>query len=173
MTAVQGGASKIGTVAVEAMHAADWDQVARIYAEGISTGHATFETSVPGWAAWDTSHLREHRFVARRGGEVAGWIAVSAVSSRCAYEGVVEDSVYVSERARGAGIGRMLLERLIESTEAAGIWTIETGIFPENVASLALHESCGFRRVGVRERLGRLEGRWRDVVLLERRSVRI
>jgi phosphinothricin acetyltransferase len=173
VTALGGHAPRARSVTVDAMQPADWDAVARIYAEGLGTGHATFETSVPGWAAWDASHLPEHRFVARSGDAVMGWIAVSPVSSRCVYEGVVEESVYVAERARGAGIGRLLLERLIESTESAGIWTIETGIFPENLASLALHESCGFHRVGVRERLGRLDGRWRDVVLLERRSALI
>ena len=156
-------------VRIEPMQSTDWPAVAAIYKEGLDTGHATFETTVPGWESWDAAHLREHRLVARLDGEVVGWVAASPVSTRCVYGGVVEHSVYVAQRARGNGVGRRLLQALIESTEAAGIWTIESGIFPENVASLALHESCGFRRVGIRERLGEHHGRWRDVVLLERR----
>ena len=148
-----------------------WPEVARIYAEGIATGNATFETGVPPWEAWDRSHLPAHRFVAVDGdGRVVGWVAVSPVSDRCAYEGVVENSVYVDSSAQGRGVGRRLLEALVESTEAAGIWTIQTGIFPENEASVAVHERVGFRVVGRRERLGRLAGTWRDVLLLERRS---
>jgi phosphinothricin acetyltransferase len=146
---------------------ADWPAVAAIYAEGIATGNATFQTEVPSWEAWDGSHLPE-RLVAEEGGEVLGWAALSRVSDRCCYAGVAEGSVYVSERGRG--IGRVLLSELVARSEHAGIWTIQTGIFPENQASLRLHEGCGFRRVGVRERLGRLDGVWRDVVLLERRS---
>jgi len=157
---------------VRPMNAGDWPAVRTIYEEGIASGDATFETGVPSWEEWDRSHLREHRFVARRGGEVIGWVAASPVSSRCVYSGVVEHSVYVAQQARGQGVGRVLLQALIESTEAAGIWTIESGVFPENAASLALHEACGFRRVGIRERLGIHHGRWRDVVLLERRSGR-
>jgi phosphinothricin acetyltransferase len=156
-------------VGIEPMRAADWPAVAAIYAEGIATGHATFETEVPSWDDWDAAHLPEHRLIARLESDVVGWVAASAVSTRCVYGGVVEHSVYVAARARGHGIGRRLLIAFIASTEAAGIWTIESGIFPENVASLALHESCGFRRVGIRERIGQHHGRWRDVVLLERR----
>lgn len=148
----------------------DWPAVSAIYAEGIATGDATFETAVPSWDAWNAAHLAEHRFVATSDGEVVGWVAAIPVSSRCVYEGVVEHSVYVAAAARGRGVGRTLLEAFIASTEAAGIWTIESGIFPENVASLRLHERCGFRRVGTRERLGEHNGRWRDVVLVERRS---
>jgi phosphinothricin acetyltransferase len=147
-----------------------WPDAARIYAEGIATGNATFETDVPPFERWDTGHLPEHRFVAVRDGDVVGWAAVSPVSDRCVYGGVVENSVYVDERARGTGVGRALLEHLIRSTESAGIWTIQTGIFPENVASIALHERVGFEVVGRRKRLGRLNGVWRDVLLLERRS---
>ena len=147
-----------------------WPEVARIYAEGIATGDATFETEVPGWVRWDSSHLAEHRFVALHDGDVVGWVAVGPVSDRCAYGGVVENSVYVGESARGLGVGRLLLERLVASTEAAGIWTIQTGIFPENEASLRLHERVGFELVGRRRRLGKLHGVWRDVLLLERRS---
>jgi phosphinothricin acetyltransferase len=150
-----------------AEHAPD---VLAIYAEGIATGDATFETEAPTWAAFDAARLPAHRLVAVSDGTVLGWTAVSAVSSRCVYAGVVEHSVYVAQRARGRGVGRALLEALIASTEAAGIWTIESGVFPENVASLALHRRVGFRVVGTQERVGQHFGRWRDVVLLERRS---
>jgi L-amino acid N-acyltransferase YncA len=152
------------------MTAADWPAVAAIYAAGIATGDATFETEVPSWQRWDAAHLTEHRLVVVDGAGVLGWAAVGPVSERCAYGGVVEDSIYLTEQARGRGIGRALLTALVESTERAGIWTVQTGIFPENVASLALHRAVGFREVGIRERIGQLHGRWRDVVLLERRS---
>jgi len=155
---------------VRAMTAGDWPAVRAIYEEGIASGDATFETAVPTWEEWDRTRLPDHRFVATRGEQILGWVAASPVSSRCVYSGVVEHSVYVAQDARGQGIGRVLLQALIESTEAAGIWTIESGVFPENSVSLALHEACGFRRVGVRERLGVHHGRWRDVILLERRS---
>jgi L-amino acid N-acyltransferase YncA len=157
-------------VAVRAMRADDWPAVAEIYAAGIATGDATFETDVPTWDRWDAGHLPGHRLVAELDGHVVGWAAVAPVSGRCVYAGVVEDSVYVAEAARGRRVGRRLLAALAESTENAGIWTIQTGIFPENEGSLALHRAAGFRVVGVRERLGQLHGRWRDVVLLERRS---
>jgi L-amino acid N-acyltransferase YncA len=146
-----------------------WPDVARIYAEGIATGHATFETEVPAWEAWDEAHLDELRLVALEDGEVAGWTALSPVSGRCVYAGVAEESVYVSEAARGNGVGKALLEELIRRSEQAGIWTIQTGIFPENAVSLALHEKVGFRVIGVRERIGQHNGVWRDVVFLERR----
>jgi len=152
------------------LRAEHWPAVARIYADGIATGNATFETKVPNWEGWHASHLPEHRFVALVDGRVVGWVAVSPVSDRCAYGGVVENSVYVDADARGNGVGRALLERLIESTERAGVWTIQTGIFPENEASIRLHERGGF---GVRKRLGKLNGVWRDVVLLERRSDKV
>jgi L-amino acid N-acyltransferase YncA/2-polyprenyl-3-methyl-5-hydroxy-6-metoxy-1,4-benzoquinol methylase len=155
---------------VRTMRPADWPAVAAIYAEGISTGDATFETDVPSWERWDGAHLPGHRLVAELDGQVVGWTAVSPVSGRCAYAGVVEHSVYVAGTARGRGVGRLLLAALAGSTEQAGIWTIQTGVFPENEVSLALHRSAGFREVGVRERPGQLRGRWRDVVLLERRS---
>ena len=147
-----------------------WPAVAQIYADGIATGNATFETEVPSWEGWDEAHLPEHRFVALRGDEVVGWVAVGRVSDRCVYGGVVENSVYVDADSRGQGVGRLLLERLIASTEAAGIWTIQTGIFPENEASVVLHQRAGFEIVGRRKRLGKLHGAWRDVLLLERRS---
>jgi phosphinothricin acetyltransferase len=148
----------------------DWPEVARIYAEGIATRNATFETELPGWEDWDRAHLREHRLVAETDGELVGWIALTPVSGRCCYAGVAEISAYVAETARGHGVGTTLLERVIESTERAGIWTLETGVFPENEPSLALLERFGFREVGVRERIGQLDGVWRDVVFLERRS---
>jgi L-amino acid N-acyltransferase YncA len=148
----------------------DWPEVVRIYEQGIRTGNATFETAAPPWETWDAGHLPEHRLVAVDGGRVVGWAAVSPVSDRCCYAGVVEHSVYVSEAARGRGVGRALLQALIASTERAGIWTLQSGVFPENEASVALHLACGFRVVGVRERLGRVHGAWRDVLLLERRS---
>jgi phosphinothricin acetyltransferase len=157
---------------IEPMAAADAGTVLAIYQAGLDTGQASFETRAPDWAAFDAARLADHRYVARERstGQVLGWVAVSAVSSRCVYAGVVEHSVYVASGARGQGVGTALLRALIRSTERAGIWTIESGIFPENAASLRLHQSMGFRMVGTRERLGRHHGRWRDVVLLERRS---
>ena len=160
-------------ITVEALTAGDWPAVSAIYADGIATRGATFETEVPSWDAWDAAHLDAHRLVARSDGGVLGWAALSAYSDRCAYTGVAEVSVYVAEGARGRGVGRTLLEALIESAEAAGIWTLQAGVFPENLASLNLHRACGFRVVGVRERIGQLDGEWRDVVLLERRSKEI
>jgi L-amino acid N-acyltransferase YncA len=144
--------------------------VARIYAEGIASGHATFETDVPSWEHWDAGHLPGQRLVALRDGDVVGWAALAPVSRRDVYSGVTEASVYVARDARGEGVGRRLLEALVARAEAAGIWTIQAGIFPENEASVRLHERVGFRVVGVRERLGKHRGAWRDVLLLERRS---
>jgi L-amino acid N-acyltransferase YncA len=154
------------------------DAVLAIYREGIEDGDATFETEAPEWPAFEATHLPQHRFVAvATDGSVRGWVAVSSVSERCVYAGVVEHSVYVARAARGRGVGRALLAALIDSTEAAGIWTIQSGVFPENEASIALHRAAGFREVGRRERLGQHVvggiARWRDVVLLERRSPRI
>jgi L-amino acid N-acyltransferase YncA len=147
------------------------EAVLEIYRLGIATGHATFETEAPDWARFTGTRLPGHRFVALDpAGGVLGWVACGPVSDRCVYSGVVEHSVYVHPGARGRGIGRALLDALIVSTERAGIWTIQSGIFPENTASLALHASCGFRTVGTRERVGRHHGVWRDVILLERRS---
>jgi phosphinothricin acetyltransferase len=158
------------TLELDAMRPDDWPAVRAIYEAGIATGNATFETAAPGWPAWDAAHLAEHRLVARIDGRVAGWTALAPVSDRCAYAGVAEDSIYVAPEAQGQGVGRALLAAVVASAEQAGIWTVQTGIFPENQASIRLHEACGFRVVGVRERFGRLHGRWRDVVLLERRS---
>jgi L-amino acid N-acyltransferase YncA len=147
------------------------EQVLDIYRLGIATGNATFETEPPAWEQFTAGRLPQHRFVALdRAGAVRGWIACSAVSDRCVYVGVVEHSVYVHPEAHGQGIGRALLGALITSTEAAGLWTIQSGVFPENTASLALHAACGFRTVGTRERVGRHHGTWRDVILIERRS---
>ena len=148
----------------------DWPGVARIFEAGIKTGDATFETEVPRWEAWDAAHLGRHRLVADRDGAVLGWAALSPVSERCCYAGVAEVSVYVAPEAQGQGVGRALLERLVADSEADGIWTLQAGIFPENLASVGLHGRCGFRVVGRRERLGQLRGEWRDVLLLERRA---
>jgi phosphinothricin acetyltransferase len=149
----------------------DWNAVRRIHAEGIATGLATFETGPP--AAWEDrneGHLADCRIAAREAGELLGWAALSPVSSRCCYGGVAEVSVYVAEEARGRGVGRALLEGLVTESEAAGLWTLQAGIFADNAASLALHARCGFRTVGLRERLGQASGEWKDVLLLERRS---
>jgi L-amino acid N-acyltransferase YncA len=155
---------------VEPMRPDDWPAVRAIYLEGIATGNATFEQTPPAWETWNAGHLPTARIVARLDGDLLGWAALSGVSSRCVYAGVAEVSVYVAERARGRGVGSKLMARLIADSEAQGIWTLQAGIFPENVASIALHERAGFRVVGHRERLGQMKGRWRDVVLLERRS---
>jgi L-amino acid N-acyltransferase YncA len=158
-------------ITIAAMTAEHAQVVLDIYRLGIATGQATFETEAPTWTEFTATRLPRHRFVALdQTGRVLGWIACSPVSDRCVYAGVVEHSVYVHPDAQGRGVGRALLAALIASTEEAGIWTIQSGIFPENTASLRLHTSCGFRAVGVRERLGRHHGVWRDVTLLERRS---
>jgi len=156
---------------VRAMRASDADAVLTIYQAGLDSGEASFEVTAPDWDGFDTSRLPDHRHVAvGADGRIVGWIAASAVSRRAVYAGVVEHSVYVDPAARGHGVGGVLLAALIASTEAAGIWTIQSAIFPENTASLALHARAGFRVVGVRERIARHHGRWRDVVLIERRS---
>jgi len=160
-------------VELRQLEEADWDAVADIYWDGTRDGLATFETAIPSWEEWSAAHPPELRLVAEAGFAVAGWIAAAPVSTQRAYRGVVEHSVYVATDWRRKGIGRLLLEVLIERTEAAGIWTIQTSVFPENRASLALHRGCGFREVGVRERIGKRDGLWRDTVLLERRSPRI
>jgi L-amino acid N-acyltransferase YncA len=157
---------------IDVMRDEDWEQVRAIYLEGIATGQATFETDAPSWEHWDAAHLRECRLVARSGDghAVVGWAALSPVSDRCVYAGVAEVSVYVGEKGRGQGTGRALLAALVEASEKCGIWTLQAGVFPENTASIRLHLNCGFREVGRRERLGRMDGAWRDVMLLERRS---
>ncbi|ARE78010.1 N-acetyltransferase [Streptomyces sp. Sge12] len=150
------------------------DEALAIYQAGIDEGNATFETTAPTWAEFDAAKLHEHRFAALdTDGKVLGWVAATRVSGRCAYAGVVEHSVYVHPGARGRGVAGQLLAALVESTEAAGIWTIQSGIFPENAASLAVHARAGFRVIGTRERIGRHHGAWRDVVLLERRSASV
>ena len=157
-------------IEVRDLRPSDWPEVARIYREGIETGNATFETEVPSWQEWDAAHLGEHRLVAERDGVVAGWVALVPVSPRECYAGVAEVSAYVGEDARGEGVGSALLTAVIDSSERAGIWTLQTGVFPENDVSLRLLQRLGFRVVGTRERIGQLHGVWRDVVLVERRS---
>jgi L-amino acid N-acyltransferase YncA len=159
------------------MQPEDWPAVREIYREGIATGNATFETEMPDWQRWDNSHRQDCRLVARALerlntplGPLLGWAALSPVSSRRVYAGVAEVSVYVAEAARGSGIGRALLQALIDESEREGIWTLQAGIFPENMASVKLHESLGFREIGVRHRVGKMRDVWRDVLLLERRS---
>ena len=153
------------------MYPEDWPEVARIYQEGISTGFATFETEVPDYQSWDKAHISECRLVAEDKTKVLGWAVLSPVSSRCVYGGVAEVSVYISEEARGKGVGKALMTKLIEESEKAGYWTLQSGIFPENQASIKLHEKVGFRFLGRREKLGKTsEGIWKDNLLFERRS---
>ncbi len=155
---------------ITAMQPSDWEAVRRIYEEGIRTGNATMETTPPGWEKWHAEHLEAGRLVARRGDAVLGWAALVPVSGRCVFAGVAELSVYVGQAYRGQGVGAALLRQLIEAAERAGIWTLQAGILRENTASIALHKKIGFREVGYRERIGKLNGTWCDVVLLERRS---
>ena len=154
---------------VRPLHPDDYPAVAAVFAEGIATGLATFEVEVPGWDEWDAAHLPDHRFVAELDDKVVGWIAIVPYSRRAVYRGVGEESVYVAERARGRGVGRALLETVIESARNGGLWMLQAGVFTDNGASLALHRALGFREVGIRERIGQLDGVWRDVVLLELR----
>jgi phosphinothricin acetyltransferase len=166
----------LGRIDLVPMSEALWDQVSRIYAAGIATGHATFETSPPTWDQFNAVRLPEPRLVARAGSDrVLGWVACSRVSQRAVYAGVVEHSLFVDPPAQRQGVGRLLLAEFVAAAEAAGMWTVQSGIFPENVSSLRLHAQAGFRVVGVRERVGRMQlgpmaGQWRDVVLVERRS---
>lgn len=157
-------------IIIDTMRPGEWELVRSIYLDGIATGHATFETEAPDWERWDSTHLSFARLVARSCDDVVGWAALSPVSSRRVYAGVAEVSVYAAASARGLGVGRSLLVALIEEAERNGVWTLQAGIFPENMASIALHKRCGFREVGRRERLGMLRGVWRDVILLERRG---
>jgi phosphinothricin acetyltransferase len=160
---------------IRSMRAEDAEQVLEIYQDGLDTGDASFETVAPTWERWDAAHLPDHRYVClvSAASRVIGWVALAPVSTRAVYAGVAELSIYVGSRARGLGVGTALLRTVIDSSEAAGIWSLQTGIFPENTASLGLHERAGFRVVGIRERIGRHHGRWRDVVFLERRSARV
>jgi phosphinothricin acetyltransferase len=161
-------------IRIEPMEPTDADRVLAIYGEGIATGNATLETTVPDWRRWNATHRRECRFVARIGGDIVGWTAIGSYSTRDVYAGVAWESVYVAAAARGRGVGGALLGALIPASEAAGVWTLMAGVLVENEASLTLHERAGFRRIGVQEGLGRDgTGRWRDVALLERRSARI
>lgn len=150
--------------------ASDWNAVRSIYEKGIATGNATFQTSAPSWEEWDSSHLAACRIVAEENGKVVGWAALTPVSSRCVYAGVAEVSVYIDPAFSGKGTGLALLDHLVSLSESDGIWTLQAGIFPENMASLRIHEKAGFRILGVREKIGKQNGVWRDTVLLERRS---
>ncbi len=163
----------MGELVTDEMRPGDWENVRAIYAEGIATREATFETAAPSWPAWDASHLPGSRLIARQGEAILGWAALGPVSSRTVYAGVAEVSVYVTQGQRGRGIGRQLLEALISESEKDGIWTLQAVMFSENSASVLLHRRCGFREVGRRERMGKLDGRWRDTILLERRSRQI
>lgn len=155
---------------IGALLPAHWPEVGRIYAEGIATGDATFETTPPSWDTWDAAHLATPRLIAVMDGETVGWAALSPISTRCVYGGVAEVSVYVRADQRGRGVGTLLLEHLIRASEECGVWTLQAGVFPENTASIAIHKNAGFVEVGRRERIGKLGDRWRDVLLLERRS---
>ncbi len=148
----------------------DWPSVSRIYAEGMATGMATFEKEVPSYASWDAAHLPACRLVATGRGNILGWAALSPVSGRCVYQGVAELSVYVGAAARGKGVARLLMQTLIRASEAIGIWTLQSGIFPKNLASIRLHESSGFRLLGRRERIAKRDGVWHDNLIFERRS---
>ena len=170
----------VGPVLIEPMTPADWPAVRRIYAEGIATGQATFETEAPGWDAWNRSHLPVCRLVARAAGNgnssgnnagpVLAWAALAPVSGRACYAGVAEHSIYVDAAARGRGIGKRLLGELARQSETAGIWTLQSSVFPENAASIAVHLACGFRILGRRKRVAMHNGVWRDTVIMERRS---
>jgi L-amino acid N-acyltransferase YncA len=160
-------------VSVRLMRSEDWPAIQKIYSEGIATGNATFETETPDWAKWDQAHRQDCRLVACDSQGILGWAALNPVSGRRVYSGVAEVSVYVASEARGRGVGRTLLQSLVEQSERCGIWTLQAGIFPENVPSIALHKSCGFREVGLRQKLGQQDDIWRDVLLLERRSSKV
>ena len=157
-------------VSIRAMDNSDWSSVSKIYSDGIETGYATFETAVPDFEVWDQNHLGSCRFVAIRDSEIVGWAALSPVSSRCVYGGVAEVSVYVDPNHHGLGIGKMLMKHLILGSEKEGLWTLQSGIFPENTGSIKLHERVGFRKIGYREKVGKLHGNWKDNLLFERRS---
>ncbi|MEM8999487.1 MAG: N-acetyltransferase family protein [Bacteroidota bacterium] len=155
---------------IRPMTLSDWPQVAKIYEEGIVTGHATFEQKIPDYEHWNGAHLQICRLVAERKGSILGWVALSPVSSRCVYGGVAEISIYVALQSRGLGVGKLLMQRLILESEAEGFWTLQSGIFPENQASIQLHKKSGFRYIGKRERIGKMHGVWKDNLLFEKRS---
>ena len=150
--------------------ATDWEIVAEIYRQGIETNNATFQQQIPTWEEWDNGHLKNCRVLASIDNKIAGWAALTPVSGRCVYAGVAEVSVYVADNFRGQNIGKMLLNKLIIESEKENLWTLQAGIFPENIASLTIHEKVGFRKVGYRENIGKMNGEWRDTVLMERRS---
>ena len=158
-------------VIIEEMKNDSWETVRRIYNDGIATKNATFQTEAPEWEAWDQAHRKDCRLIARIGNQVAGWAALSYVSNRCVYAGVAEVSIYIDSAFRGMGVGDQLMKQLIAASEKQGIWTLQAGIFPENKASIALHQKNGFKILGIREKIGKLENVWRDTVLLERRSI--
>ena len=158
---------------IRKMQSLDWDEVSRIYKQGIETGFATFEQQVPSYENWDGAHVKSCRLVAEEAGKVLGWAALSPVSSRCVYGGVAEVSVYIGAQSRGKGVGKALLKKLITESENAGFWTIQSGIFPENASSIALHEKVGFRFIGKRERVAKIHGIWKDNLLFEKRSDKI
>lgn len=155
---------------IRSMKFSDWQAVSKIYEEGIATGFATFETSVPNYESWDAAHMISCRLIATGNEKVLGWAALSPVSSRCVYGGVAEVSVYIAKDSRGKGVGQLLMKALIKESEAEGLWTIQSGIFPENEGSIELHKKAGFRYIGKRERVGKLNGKWKDNLLFERRS---
>ncbi len=155
------------------MEPADWPAISRIYEEGIETGYATFETAVPSYSDWDAAHVDSCRFVAESSDEILGWVALSPVSGRCVYGGVAEVSIYVGKTARGRGVGNALMEVMVHTSEAEGFWTLQAGIFPENQGSISLHEKMGFRFLGRREKIGKLNGLWYDNLIFERRSNKV
>ncbi len=157
---------------IQPMLAIHWPSVQKIYEEGIATGHATFQSSAPSWEEWHASHLIKPRLIAEEAGQVLGWAALTPVSGRCVYAGVAEVSVYVASASRGTGFGKQLLQALIEESEQQDIWTLQAGIFPENSSSIRIHEQSGFRLVGYREKIGKMNGVWRDTLLFERRSTK-
>jgi L-amino acid N-acyltransferase YncA len=163
-------AANITKMTIRNLIPSDWEQVKLIYEKGIATGNSTFQTTAPTWAEWNSTHLATCRFVAESDGKVIGWAALTPVSSRCVYAGVAEVSVYVDPELSGKGVGFALLDSLVKASEPAGIWTLQAGIFPENISSLRIHEKAGFRQLGIREKIGKHNGLWRDTVLLERRS---
>jgi len=160
----------MNTIQIAPMTPASWPEVARIYEAGIATKNATFETKAPEWNAWDSAHRKDGRLVAIIDEQIVGWCSLSNISSRCVYAGVAEVSIYIDPAFQGRGVGSKLMEELIKESEANGIWTLQAGIFPENLGSLGLHQKYGFRVVGVKERIGRMDGVWRDETVLERRS---
>jgi len=157
-------------IIIRPMEAKDWVSVAKIYAEGIATGLATFEKDIPSYETWDSAHMKTCRLIAEQDDSILGWAALSPVSSRCVYGGVGEVSVYVGQNSRGLGVGKLLMESLIKESEQEGLWTLQSGIFPENEGSIELHKKVGFRFIGKREKVGKLDGVWKDNVLYERRS---